>query len=261
MDWDTVLPKTINIEIPSLQPFEGMQSTQFNTLVQNSGREHLSRIPAGIKVQNTLKRGLDITGSFVCIIASMPIWVVVAVAVKLNSKGPLFFVQERMGHHEKPFKILKFRTMMHHGDAEDHKNYIKKLLQEDDRSPSEREALLSQYFEYVQGKVTSVGRFLRASSLDELPQLINIFIGQMSLVGPRPHPLYEVKEYKGWYHRRHEVKPGLTGWSKINLRLTPKNYEKAIHYDLWYVDHWNVAVDIKILLKTIPFILFNRDAQ
>ena len=91
--------------------------------------------------------------------------------------------------------------------------------------------------------------------------LFNIFLGEMSFVGPRPHPVYEVEEYKEWYKRRLNVKPGLTGWSKLNLRLTPKNYEEAILYDLWYVDHWSLGLDIRIILLTIPFVLLMKDAH
>jgi lipopolysaccharide/colanic/teichoic acid biosynthesis glycosyltransferase len=97
--------------------------------------------------------------------------------------------------------------------------------------------------------------------MDELPQLFNIFLGHMSFVGPRPHPDYEVCEYKEWYNRRLEVKPGLTGWSKLNLRLTPQNYEESIMYDIWYVDHWSLWMDMKIIMKTIPFVLSMEDAH
>ena len=207
------------------------------------------------------KRFIDIMGASAALLISLPLWVLIAVIIKSNSKGPVFFKQKRIRELGNEFEIFKFRTMHHYDSAEDHKAYIKQLLQDGDPTPEERDRLLKEYTDFVHGKVTKIGKLLRETSLDELPQFWNIFKGEMSLVGPRPHPTYEVSEYKDWYHRRHQVKPGLTGWSKINLRLTPKNYEEAIKFDLWYVDHWTLWFDMKILFKTIPFIFFNRDAK
>ena len=142
----------------------------------------------------------------------------------------------------------------------EHKEYIQYLLNEENEN-GERTDILHKYVLFLDGRITRVGRFLRLTSLDELPQLINIFAGNMSFVGPRPHPIYEVEEYKEWYHRRLDVKPGLTGWSKLNLRCTPKNYEESILYDLWYVDNQSILLDLRIIIKTIPFVLSMKDAQ
>ena len=150
--------------------------------------------------------------------------------------------------------------MRYMSNEQEHKDYVKYLLKEGTDAPSQGE-LVANYINHVEGRTTRLGRFLRASSLDELPQLINILVGEMSMVGPRPHPVYEVNEYKSWYKRRLDVKPGLTGWSKLNLRLTPNNYEEAILYDLWYVDNWTIGLDLRIILLTVPFIIFNRDAH
>ena len=151
--------------------------------------------------------------------------------------------------------------MRQDNSEEEHREFIHCLLNEGDEEEEDRIAMLAKYIDYLDKRTTKVGRFLRASSLDELPQLINVFLGEMSLVGPRPHPEYEVKEYKEWYHRRLDVKPGLTGWSKLNLRCTPRNYEESILFDLWYVDHWSLGLDLRIFLMTVPFVLLMKDAR
>lgn len=207
-----------------------------------------------------IKRGIDIIGSTIIFLLGLPLFLLIALAIKLSSPGPIFFRQERMGHHGKVFRIWKFRTMFHENTLEDHRQYIRYLLQEGSQAES-RVDLLTKYISHVVAKTTKVGRLLRTSSLDELPQLLNIMKGDMSLVGPRPHPVYEVNEYKEWYKRRLNVKSGLTGWSKINLRCTPKNYEESILYDLWYIDHWSLTLDLRILIKTIPYVIFRKDAH
>ena len=207
-----------------------------------------------------VKRGIDMLISGVSLIVSLPLFLLIAAAVKLSTPGPVFFKQKRVGHHGEVFRILKFRTMIQDNTSDDHRQYIRYLLKEGSEAKSQVD-LLTKYIAHVEGKTTQIGRLLRATSLDELPQLINIFKGDMSLVGPRPHPVYEVNEYKEWYKRRLHVKPGLTGWSKLNLRCTPKNYEESILYDLWYVDHWSIGLDIRILLMTIPFVILRKDAR
>lgn len=206
------------------------------------------------------KRGIDILASALLICISWPLFLFIAAAIKMFSKGPVFFKQERVGYRGNIFLLWKFRTMEYETSEEEHKKYVQYLLKEGNKAERKID-LLANYIIYVDSKTTKIGRFLRATSLDELPQLFNILKGDMSLVGPRPHPLYEVKEYKEWYKRRLDVKPGLTGWSKLNLRCTPKNYEEAILYDLWYVDNWSLSLDIRIILMTIPFVLSMKDAR
>jgi lipopolysaccharide/colanic/teichoic acid biosynthesis glycosyltransferase len=206
-----------------------------------------------------VKRILDAAFALILLLFSAPIFVVVAISIKATSRGPVFFRQERIGYRGKAFRIWKFRTLRADNSEKDHKAYVESLLKNADNANDP--ALLEQYVQYLDSRITRVGRFLRTSSLDELPQLFNILFGQMSLVGPRPHPTYEVDSYKKWYRRRLDVKPGLTGWSKLNLRFTPENYEEAILFDLWYVDNWNPGLDFRILLRTIPFVLSMRDAS
>lgn len=211
-------------------------------------------------IQVFLKRGMDVTFSIIFLIIGLPLFLIIAIAIKLSSKGDVFFKQKRVGHLGKEFTIYKFRTMYQEPENAEHKEIVQNIISADSSKQDETKMLID-FIKYIEKRTTPLGKFLRSTSLDELPQLMNIFIGQMSLVGPRPHPVYEVEGYKKWYHRRLCVKPGLTGWSKLNLRLTPQNYEEAILYDLWYVDHWSVKLDLQIILMTIPFVLSARDAH
>jgi lipopolysaccharide/colanic/teichoic acid biosynthesis glycosyltransferase len=212
-----------------------------------------------VGIQRTAKRTVDVLFSVLMLLISSPLFAILSVVIRLSSKGPVFFRQERVGLRGKPFTILKFRTMRPHDSDTEHKQVVQSLLK--DAGTVEGGEALNRYAEYLESRITRVGRFLRGTSLDELPQLWNILQGDMSLVGPRPHPGYEVEAYKPWYRRRLQVKPGLTGWSKLNLRFTPENYEEAILYDLWYVDNWSVALDLRILLLTVPFVLSMKDAS
>lgn len=206
------------------------------------------------------KRGIDLFVSSFLICMALPLFLLISVMVKISSRGPIFFCQERVGYKGRIFRIWKFRTMRQESSKEEHRKYIQYLLREGE-TVENRVDLLTNYIDYIDKQTTKIGRFLRATSLDELPQLINILKGDMSLVGPRPHPIYEVDEYKDWYYRRLNVKPGLTGWSKLNLRCTPNNYEEAVLYDLWYVDHWSLGLDLRIFLMTVPFVLRMKDAS
>jgi lipopolysaccharide/colanic/teichoic acid biosynthesis glycosyltransferase len=206
------------------------------------------------------KRMLDLMMTTAMLVISAPFFLIIAMIVKTGSRGSVFYQQERIGFRGKSFQIWKFRTMVQNPTEDEHRQYIHTLLKEGSQADN-RVDLLKKYIEYLEDKVTPAGRFLRATSLDELPQLLNVWLSQMSLVGPRPHPKYEVEEYKPWYRRRLLVKPGLTGWSKLNLRCTPQNYEEAILYDLWYVDHWSFWLDIRILFMTVPAVLAMKNAR
>ncbi len=226
-----------------------------HSLFDKAVRERVSK-----SVRLSLKRGMDLVMGLIVLIAGLPVFLVIALAVKCTSKGPVFFRQERIGHRGKLFQIIKFRTMVQKPFDDSHKEYIQQLLK-NSKMTDDQVMLMNSHIEYIEKKVTAAGSFLRATSLDELPQLFNIIRGEMSFIGPRPHPTYEVDLYKDWYRRRLDVKPGLTGWSKLNLRASVKNYEEAILYDLWYVDHWNLRLDLKILIKTIPFVMTMKDAH
>ena len=188
------------------------------------------------KIQLILKRLIDILLSFIgLIILAIPV-VIIALATKLDSKGSVFFRQERVGKDGRIFKPWKFRTMVV-GAVDKGLGY--NVAQDDSR-------------------ITRLGRVLRGWGLDELPQLINVLKGEMSIVGPRPTLKYQVEQYSGFQRKRLFVKPGITGWALIHGRnlLT---WEERIKYDVWYVDHWSIWLDLWIMLKTIWVVLITRE--
>ncbi|MCD6117670.1 sugar transferase [bacterium] len=216
---------------------------------------------ASVQIQKYLKRVTDIVGAVMLLIITMPLFAVISAVIKMSSKGGIFYKQKRVGYKENIFIIYKFRTMQQTDQNEkDHQKYVRYLLKEGVNSKKNAE-FVSLYIEYIESHITPVGRFLRATSLDEIPQLFNILKGDMSFVGPRPHPVYEVAEYKKWYRRRLKVKPGLTGWSKLRIRMAPENYEESILLDLWYVKNWNILLDLRIVFLTFPLVLFMKDAH
>ena len=212
-------------------------------------------------VQKAIKRFCDIVGSLILIFITVPLFIVIGAAIKLTSKGEIFDKQKRIGYKGKVFTIYKFRTMTKTDQNElDHQKYIRHLLKEGVKTEKQPE-LVSLYVKFIESRITPVGKFLRSTSLDEIPQLFNILKGDMSFVGPRPHPVYEVAEYKDWYRKRLEVKPGLTGWSKLKVRMTPENYEESILLDLYYVRKWNILLDLKIVLATVPVVFLMKDVH
>lgn len=186
------------------------------------------------KIQKTLKRLIDFLGALVGLIILFPIFAVIGIFIKLDSKGPVFFVQERAGKDGKVFRAYKLRTMV---DKAVEIGGIK-ISQDDSR-------------------ITRVGQHLRWG-IDELPQLINVFKGDMSLVGPRPTLLEQVERYSEKHKKRLEMKPGITGWALINGR-NKLSWPEKIKLDIWYIDHWSLWLDLKILLKTIWVVIFTRE--
>ena len=175
------------------------------------------------------KRLMDIAGSAVGLIFLSPFMMVIAILIKLESPGPVFFVQERMGLDAKPFPILKFRSMRQ--DAEKSGTWT---TENDPRR-------------------TKMGAFLRKTNIDEFPQLINIFLGDMSLVGPRPEQPYYVEQFRRSiprYMDRHREKAGLTGWAQINGYRQDTSITERTKYDLWYIENWSLMLDIKIIIRT-----------
>jgi lipopolysaccharide/colanic/teichoic acid biosynthesis glycosyltransferase len=181
-----------------------------------------------------LKRLMDIAGGLVGLTATGLLYLPLGIAIKLDSPGPVLFTQDRLGKNETLFRIYKFRTM--HLDAAN--GYAKPLVDD--------------------SRVTRIGRWLRRSSLDELPQSYNVLRGDMSLVGPRPEQLPLAVHYHGWQRRRFSVKPGLTGWWQVNGRLQPM-YEH-VAYDIYYVDHRCTRLDLLIMLRTLHAILSGEGA-
>ncbi|HEY6551138.1 MAG TPA: sugar transferase [Solirubrobacterales bacterium] len=193
----------------------------------------------------TVKRAFDLIGASIGLLAVAPLMIVIAIAIKLDSRGPVFFRQRRVGRHGKHFGLLKFRTMVPGADA----------LKDSLRDRNEAQEGLFKIAD--DPRVTRVGRILRKTALDELPQLFNILYGEMSLVGPRPLVVDEDRNVKGWYRRRLELMPGLTGpWQILGPARVPLREMGAIDY--LYVANWSLWGDIKILLRTVPHVVGRR---
>lgn len=198
-------------------------------------------VPLTNTVNKAVKRLMDIIGSLIAIIIFSPLMLYAAIAIKTTSKGPIIFKQERVGMHGKPFMMYKFRTMEVQTEETEKKGWTTK------NDP----------------RVTKVGRFLRSTSIDEMPQFFNILIGQMSLVGPRPERPQFVEKFKEQVPRymvKHQVRPGLTGWAQINGFRGDTSIRKRIEYDIYYIENWTVGFDIKILLGTFRYGFVNKNA-
>ncbi len=195
------------------------------------------------------RRSLDILVAATLLLVLSPLLLVIALAVRIDTGGPALFRQRRVGRGLSEFTMLKFRTMHSGADTTPHREYVQALIG-DDRSP-ERGRL---YKLSVDNRVTRVGRFLRSWSLDELPQLINVLLGQMALVGPRPVIPYEVEMYPDTYLSRFDVKPGLTGLWQVSGR-NQRTYEEMVSFDLQYAREASLALDLRILVKTVPVVL------
>jgi Undecaprenyl-phosphate glucose phosphotransferase len=227
----TALPATVQLMPRSnLSWFRAPALTRMGNNVGLS----LSRPPL-TAFDQAMKRVMDVVLASLILIAVMPLMLMIAVAIWAETGGAVLFLQQRHGFNQKPFKILKFRTMT---TADDGDRVIQAIS--GDR------------------RITTVGRILRRSSLDELPQLINVLKGDMSLVGPRPHALAHTREYEekiAFYAHRHNVKPGLTGWAQVNGYRGETNaawkMEKRVEHDLYYIDNWSLMLDLKILIMTV----------
>ncbi|MBR5337134.1 MAG: undecaprenyl-phosphate glucose phosphotransferase [Lachnospiraceae bacterium] len=198
-------------------------------------------VPLTNTFNQVIKRTTDIVGSLVCIVLFSPVMLVTAIAIKTTSKGPLIFKQERVGRHNRPFNMYKFRSMEEQTSAEEEKGWTVK------NDP----------------RITNVGRFIRKTSIDELPQLFNVFKGDMSLVGPRPERPRFVEQFKDEIPRymiKHQVRPGMTGWAQINGYRGNTSIRKRIDYDLYYIENWTIGLDFKILFLTIFKGFINKNA-
>jgi exopolysaccharide biosynthesis polyprenyl glycosylphosphotransferase len=193
------------------------------------------------------KRIMDVTVAILVIgFLFIPLFTI-AVLIKLTSKGPIFHRQPRVGYRQRTFQFLKFRSMVHNAEA-----LLAKLKSQSDRQ--------GPVFKMKNDpRVTWIGKFIRRYSLDELPQLLNVLRGEMSLVGPRPQVLWEAASYDDWARKRLNVLPGITGLWQVSGRAE-LTYEEMIDLDIYYVEHWSAGLDIKILLKTLPAILFAKGA-
>jgi lipopolysaccharide/colanic/teichoic acid biosynthesis glycosyltransferase len=194
------------------------------------------------------KRSLDLVTSLLCLVLVSPILALVAVAVKLESRGPVLFRQERMGLGGRPFTLYKFRSMFSSAEQGRHREHVRELIRGDGSEARANEEVWTPIA--ADPRVTRLGAFLRRSHIDELPQLINIARGEMSLVGPRPPIPYEVEVYEPWHLRRLSVIPGLTGlwqataWGRVS-------FDEGVALDLAYVDRRSFGLDLRLIGRTL----------
>jgi len=196
------------------------------------------------------KRMIDVLGSLLLLLLLSPVFAFIAAAIKLTSRGPIFFQQKRIGEHGTPFTFLKFRSMKVNNDASQHKEYVRKLIAgQAAKQPTNGKG--EGIFKLTNDpRITPVGSFLRRTSLDELPQFVNVLLGDMSLVGPRPPLPYEVEAYATWHRRRLlEAKPGITGLWQVQGRCRI-GFDEMVRLDLRYARQCSPLLDLKILLQT-----------
>lgn len=190
------------------------------------------------KLQLIIKRIADILISLFGIVVLSPLLLIIVIVIKIDSAGGALFLQDRVGKDGKVFKIFKFRTML-----------------PEDKSFDKNGNILENY-----DRITKVGKFLRKTSLDELPQLINVFIGNMSLIGPRPTLPYQVEKYTQEQRERLKMSPGISGWAQVNGR-NDLSWEEKIQYDRYYIEHFSLILDVKILLKTVKVVLGKKGIE
>ena len=198
-----------------------------------------------------IKRILDLLFAGSLLILTLPLFVVTAIVIKLNSRGPVIFKQVRIGRDKKPFTCYKFRSMYVGSSDEIHQSYIRDLISGDLKQKKQEKEI---YKLTLDPRITAVGLFIRRLSIDELPQLFNVLKGQMSLVGPRPAVPYELKYYDEVMLKRLSFKPGITGLWQVSGRSS-LSYKEMVDLDIYYIEHWSIWMDLKILLKTVLYVL------
>ena len=212
----------------------------------------------GRKVARFTKRLMDIAGSAAALLVLSPVFLVVAALVKLSSKGPVLFKQQRLGRFGKSFTFFKFRSMYANNDRKIHQEFMRRVIK-GDHDGGTQGGNKAVYKMTNDPRITKIGGILRRTSLDELPQFINVLKGDMSLVGPRPPIAYECKEYDIWHRRRVlEIKPGITGLWQVRGRSRVR-FDDMVRLDLQYVRTWSVWLDLQILAQT-PMALFSDGA-
>ncbi len=217
----------------------------------------ISRKEDSRKVAFGIKRVMDVVGSASALVLFSPVLAGIALAIKLTSKGPILFRQERLGQYGQTFTFLKFRSMYTNCDAKIHQEYVNQFIagEVDDTAPDGSRPVFKIQKD---PRVTSIGKFIRKTSLDELPQFINVLRGEMSLVGPRPPIAYEYRAYDLWHRRRVlEIKPGITGLWQVEGRSRTR-FDDMVRLDLKYARGWSLWLDVKILAQT-PTAVFTGD--
>ncbi|MEP6715141.1 MAG: sugar transferase [Terriglobia bacterium] len=211
------------------------------------------------RVPFLIKRVVDIVGSLMALILLTPLLLLISTMVKATSRGPILFRQRRLGQFGNSFTFLKFRSMYAEADHTIHEAYMKRFIS-NQTDPTDGGAGPKVYKIQADPRVTPVGRFLRRSSLDELPQFLNVLAGKMSLVGPRPPLPYEFESYEAWHRRRLLAKPGITGFWQVEGRSRVK-FDEMVRMDLEYARSWSLLLDFKILLQTPRAVLGGNGAH
>jgi exopolysaccharide biosynthesis polyprenyl glycosylphosphotransferase len=208
-------------------------------------------------MEQALKRSMDVVIAGGALLIASPLLLLTAIAIKLESAGPVCFHQERVGRDGRKFWIHKFRSMRVDGDDTAHRALVSQMIAGENGEAGPN----GQGVYKLKGdpRVTRVGRFIRRYSVDELPQLFNVLRGEMSLVGPRPPIAYEVEEYSAWHRRRLSIRPGITGlWQTMGR--SKRTYNQMVKLDIFYIDHWSLWLDLRILLRTLRVVLRGTDA-
>jgi exopolysaccharide biosynthesis polyprenyl glycosylphosphotransferase len=244
----------------------------------------------GARLSMACKQILDFTVAGILTLMTLPVFLVTALAIKLTSRGPVFYVQERIGKSGHPFRFYKFRTMRHDSDDAAHRDFARNFIQGAQTSGAEEtppavavhdingrvngrhrrkrthgktngktNGNARIYKMTADPRVTSVGRFLRRTSLDELPQIFNVLRGEMSMVGPRPPVPYEVEHYQDWHKGRLAVKPGITGLWQVSGRSSVP-FDEMVLLDLYYIENRSTAMDLRIMAKTVPVMVKGEGA-
>lgn len=221
---------------------------------QLTQKQTLSQVASEPRWLFVIRRFFDLVVGCTLILLLSPILLAVALAVRLDSRGPALFRQRRVGYEEREFTLFKFRSMRLDADPRGHQEYVTALIKGGDSTANGSGENL--YKLAVDNRITPVGRWIRRWSLDELPQLFNVVLGDMTLVGPRPAIPYEVAEYPTWYLERFSVRPGLTGYWQVSGR-SERTYEEMVRLDIEYVRRRSLALDLSIFVKT-PWIVLSR---
>ena len=227
---------------------EGRSLTDSSQLLLDSASEHY-------RFGYPLQRSLNVVGSVVLILLFWPLMLITAMAIALTSPGPVIFRQIRLGKRGIPFVFYKFRSMSRNADNRIHREYVSSLIKGELGGINQGDAAKPVYKLTSDPRVTRVGRIIRKTSIDELPQLFNVLKGDMSLVGPRPPLPYEAEKYQSWHLRRLlEIKPGITGLWQVEGR-SKTSFDDMVRLDLYYIQHCSLILDLKILIKTVKVVL------
>jgi lipopolysaccharide/colanic/teichoic acid biosynthesis glycosyltransferase len=203
-----------------------------------------------VSLRYLVKRTFDFAFAGFVLVFGLPFFLLIALMIKLTSKGPVLLVQERVGENGKAFRLYKFRTMMTGNCDKAHRTFAENFIKGNNNGNGDSDGK-TVYKLTEDPRVTSIGRFLRRTSLDELPQFINVLKGEMTVVGPRPPLTYELDHYHDWHKKRLTVKPGLTGlWQVSGRSMVP--FDEMVMLDLYYIENWSLLLDTKIILRTIP---------